>query len=393
MTSPQKRRSGRSRRSRRSTASLPPSREGSEARGGRRRRSRRSFLLVVCLFAASVLGAALGVLFWSRSAGPGSGQRIAFEVPAGADAGALADSLGERGLVKNALWFGLYLEYLSPAPAPGPHLLRDDLSPRALAQRLARSGGRPRAKVTLPEGFQHRQIGARLEAFDVCRRDAFERAVFDPSLRAELRLKGASAEGFLFPATYDFAVDSDARAVVRVLVAETRKRLARLESQRGARFDALERDLGFGELEIITLASIVEREAANREELPRVASVFYNRLQDPSFRPLRMLQSDPTAAYGCLVEPAGAPSCTGFAGRVTPAMLRDDKNRYNTYRHAGLPPGPIANPGERAILAVLEPEQTDFLYFVATGEGRHTFTRSFEEHRGAIGRGNPGAPR
>jgi UPF0755 protein len=389
VTAPSKRRSGRSRRSRRSAAP----RDGAEPRAGRVRRSRRALPLLVCLVAASVLGVALAVLVWSRSARAGAGQRVRFDVPPDAGAAALAESLAARGLVESAFWFGLYLEYLSPPPAAGPHLLRDDLSPRSLSQRLARSAGRPSAKVTLPEGFHHRQIGERLETLEVCPRDAFERAVFDPALRAELRLKGTSAEGFLFPATYDFAVDADARAVVRVLVGETRKRLARFEAKYGARFDALERDFGFGELEILTLASIVEREAANREELPRVASVFFNRLKDPNFRPIRMLQSDPTAAYGCLVEPALAPSCSGFTGRVTPAMLRDEKNRYNTYRHAGLPPGPIANPGEQAIHAVLEPAQTDFLYFVATGNGRHTFTRSFEEHRGAIDRSNAGRPR
>lgn len=384
MTAPPKR--GRSRKSRKSAAgAAAPARAGAERT---RRRRFRGLPLFVCLAGASVLGVALAVLYWSRSAGPGEGKPVAFDVPAGIDVARLADSLAASGLVENALWFGLYLEYLSPAPAPGPHILRDDLSPRALAQRLARSAGRPSAKITLPEGFQHRQIGERLESLEVCRRDAFERAVVDPALRAELRLPGSSAEGFLFPATYTFAVDSDARAVVRVLVTETRKRLARLEAKHGPRFDALQRDFGFGELEILTLASIVEREAANREELPRVASVFFNRLKDPTFRPLRMLQSDPTAAYGCLIEPARAPSCADFNGRVTPAMLRDEKNRYNTYRHPGLPPGPIANPGERAILAVLEPAETDFLYFVASGNGGHTFTRSFEEHRGAIDRSN-----
>jgi UPF0755 protein len=345
------------------------------------------------LMVATALGVAIAVFAWSRSAGPGTGQRVSFDVPPGIDSGTLAASLSERGLVQNASLFGLYLEHLSPPPAAGNHILRDDLSPRALVQRLSRSSGRPSAKVTLPEGFQHRQIGERLEALEICRLEDFARAVFDPTLRTELRLKGPSAEGFLFPATYDFAVDSDARAVVRVLVAETRKRLARFEAKYGLRFDELERELGFGELEILTLASIVEREAANREELPRVASVFFNRLKDPNFRPIRMLQSDPTAAYGCLVEPTLAPSCAGFAARVTPAMLRDEKNRYNTYRHAGLPPGPIANAGEGAIRAVLEPAKTDFLYFVATGNGRHTFTRTFEEHRGAIERGAPAAPR
>jgi UPF0755 protein len=114
-----------------------------------------------------------------------------------------------------------------------------------------------------------------------------------------------------------------------------------------------------------------------------VASVFFNRLTDPEFRPLRMLQSDPTAAYGCLTLAASTPSCAGYRGQVTPAILRDATNPYNTYKNPGLPPGPIGNPGLLAIRAVLEPAQTDFLYFFARG-GKHTFTRTFAEHRQAI---------
>ena len=113
-----------------------------------------------------------------------------------------------------------------------------------------------------------------------------------------------------------------------------------------------------------------------------------NRLSDPTFRPAKTLQSDPTAAYGCLVESARAPSCGAATGGVTPGMLRDSANRYNTYRHAGLPPGPIGNPGERALRAVLAPAKTDYLFFVAKGGGKHRFSRTFEEHREALG----GAP-
>jgi len=109
-------------------------------------------------------------------------------------------------------------------------------------------------------------------------------------------------------------------------------------------------------------------------------------LRDPEFRPARMLQSDPTAGYGCVVSGAEIPSCAGFHGSVTPALLRDSANPYNTYRHAGLPPGPIANPGEASIVAVLAPAQSDFLYFVAKGQGtgRHSFSRTFAEHREAL---------
>jgi UPF0755 protein len=97
-----------------------------------------------------------------------------------------------------------------------------------------------------------------------------------------------------------------------------------------------------------------------------------------------MLQSDPTAGYGCLIGAGNATSCAGYAGKITPEMLRDTQNPYNTYRHPGLPPGPIGNPGEGAIEAVLAPTQSDYLYFVADGRGRHRFSRSFEEHRRAI---------
>jgi len=110
--------------------------------------------------------------------------------------------------------------------------------------------------------------------------------------------------------------------------------------------------------------------------------VFLNRLMDPTFRPLRMLQSDPTASYGCLVQVPPPASCE--PGPPTPAMLRDATNPYNTYRRAGLPPGPISSPGEAAIRAVLAPAKTDYLYFVAQGGGRHRFSRTFSEHRGAI---------
>jgi UPF0755 protein len=194
----------------------------------------------------------------------------------------------------------------------------------------------------------------------------------------------------LFPATYDLFVDSEPEQVTRLLVGEARKRLGKLELERRAAFEALERRFGWDEHEILTLASIVEKEAASADELPLVASVFFNRLSDPEFRPLRMLQSDPTAAYGCLTVAAASASCAGFRGQVTPAMLRDAQNPYNTYKNPGLPPGPIGNPGLLAIKAVLEPSQSDFLYFFARG-GKHTFTRTFAEHRSAIDGGEPAA--
>ncbi|HEX5098863.1 MAG TPA: endolytic transglycosylase MltG [Polyangiaceae bacterium] len=339
------------------------------------------------------LGLAAGVVLllflyvfvgYARGKGPGTGARHAFEVPSGLASGELADRLVAAGYAQNSSALAWYLRLTRTRAEPGRHLLRDDLSPRELAQRLARSPGRASVKVTIPEGWHHRQIAERLADLEVCPAADFIARVFEPALLRELELRGPSAEGFLFPATYDVPVDSDPAAVIRPLVAEAKKRLARVAQKRPGALDALKKSDGFDEHDVVTLASIVEREAADPAEHPLIASVFFNRLHDPTFRPLKTLESDPTAGYGCLVEPALAPSCAGFRGQVTPALLRDARNRYNTYRHPGLPPGPIANPGEHALDAVLAPAVTDYLYFVASGGGRHTFSKTFAEHRNAI---------
>jgi UPF0755 protein len=143
--------------------------------------------------------------------------------------------------------------------------------------------------------------------------------------------------------------------------------LSALEGEQAAAFAARKAEHGLSTHDVLTLASIIEREAAKADEKPLIASVFLNRLLDPTFRPLHMLQSDPTAMYGCLVQQPPPSSCT--PGRPTPAMLRDSQNLSNTYRHAGLPPGPISSPGEAAVRAVLTPSKSDYLYFVAAGGG------------------------
>jgi UPF0755 protein len=339
-----------------------------------------AFLAVICL---GLLGA---LALWARSPAEGSGRRLVFEVAPEESPGALASRLFDVRAVEKPWLFGLYLRLFGKKPEPGEHLLRDDLSPRELAQRLGRSAGRPSVRVTVPEGWNHVQIGRRLEDLGVTTLRDFRSRIYDPKLRGELALPEPSAEGYLFPATYELLVDSDAASVIRTLVAEAKKRFGRLESESPGAFDTLARAHGFRLHEIVTLASIVERETGARDELPIVAGVFLNRLSDPDFRPLRTLQSDPTALYGCLVEPTRAVSCAVSSDVVTPGMLRDSSNRYNTYRHAGLPPGPIGNPGEGALKAVLAPAKTDYLYFVASGQGKHHFSKTFDEHREAVGK-------
>ena len=381
-------------------SSAPPSSSPSKRKRKRRRASNapRATPSAPSSSPLRALGGALLVSFgavlvclaplwiWSVLGGPGEGHAFTAPVGKATTIDELSEVLVARGALRSPRLFRAYLELLQPGfeLAQGEHLLNDGASARELAQRLGRSAGRSSQRVTLPEGFQSLQIGQRLEHAEVCTLDAFRRAVSDSELIRELGVEGASIEGYLFPASYGLLVDSDAREVVRVLAGEAKKRLQKLFAAHPGRLAQLGSDYGFHEREVLTLASMIEKEAQLDDERPQIASVFFNRLRDPEFRPARMLQSDPTASYGCLVAGREIPSCAGFKGSVTPALLRDAQNPYNTYRHAGLPPGPIANPGEASIEAVLAPAQSDYLYFVAKGGGRHAFSRTFAEHREAL---------
>jgi len=327
---------------------------------------------------------ALLLFVWSFLSGPGTGRVQRFAVGPGEGIGSVAARLSEARLLNSPRWFATYVTVLRPSIelAAGSHVVRDDLSPRELVLRLARLPGRGSVKVVVPEGLNHAQLATRLEQQGVCDAEDFRRAAWDPALAKSLGVPAPAVEGYLFPATYELLADSTPSAVVSVLVGEAKKRLALLRGQLAAGFNARMQQHGLAEHDVVTLASIVEKEAARADESPLIASVFLNRLRDPNFRPLRMLQSDPTASFGCLVLEPRPPSCSG--GPPTPAMLRDASNTYNTYRHAGLPPGPISSPGESALRAVLEPANSDYLYFVARGDGRHRFSRTFSEHRAAI---------
>jgi UPF0755 protein len=288
--------------------------------------------------------------------------------------------LQREGLIEkpSALLWYLRLLGADDRLRSGPIVVNRALAPRDLVMRLAKGFGLASVRVPMPEGFTSFDMAIRLARYGVCARGEFERAVRDPALLAALGIPGTSAEGYLFPATYDLNLDTSAELVVRQMVRIFRERMsARLRAYEAAHDG---QPLALTTHQIVTLASIVEREARVPEERPTIAGVFMNRLTSPDFRPHR-LQADPTVAYGCLVARDRVPSCATFDGkRITPAMVRDPENPYSTYRIEGLPPGPISNPGLSALEAALAPAQHEFFYFVTHGGGRHHFTRTLEEH-------------
>ncbi len=338
----------------------------------------------------TVLGGLIAVfaiyflVIYPSSAGPGRGKEVEITLEHDEPVASVIDKLDAAGLLGSRARFAIYARLSAATFAAGPHLLNDDAGPGELVRRLERNGTASKAKVTIPEGWNRYDIGKRLQNLQVASQSAFVDATSDASLLRELALDGDSAEGFLFPATYDFPKDSDPREIVRRLVAEFERRFAALEQNHRLGRANLEATLGWSRREIVTLASMVEKEAAVDDERPIIASVFLNRLRDPSFK-RKVLQCDPTAGYGCLVLKDKAPGCAGYAGKITHAVNADPLNTYSTYTHEGLPPGPIANPGIKSMQAVLAPASTKYLYFVTRGEARrHAFSETVEEHNTAV---------
>ncbi|MGH7908044.1 MAG: endolytic transglycosylase MltG, partial [Candidatus Binataceae bacterium] len=208
--------------------------------------------------------------------------------------------------------------------------------------------------VAIPEGLTVRQIAARLEQAGLACQGAFERAAGDGAIVKSLGFGPLGVEGYLFPATYRFPPHVTAEQVLATMLARFYAILTPAVEERMFA-------LNLNTRQMVTMASIVEKEAKVPGERPIIASVFYNRLK------LGIpLQSDPTAQYN-------------FEGKSEPAAIAVHmRSLFNTYDFPGLPPGPIANPGMSSIMAVLYPAQTDYLYFVARGDGTHIFSHTLK---------------
>ncbi len=310
-----------------------------------------------------------------------TGRDTPVELPAHATVDQVTALMVQQGVVERPLVAEFYLRIVDVEPSlrSGWVVLNRALSLREHLARIATGYGDSSVDVLIPEGFTQFDVAARLERFGVVSRDDFLRTARDPALLGTLGIEGDSAEGYLFPALYRLKQSNAAPKVLERMVETFRTRVDPLIAAQ--RPDALP----LTPRQLLTLASIVEREARIADERPRIAGVFYNRLYDPSFKPKR-LQADPTAAYGCLLLGAERlESCREFDGRhVTPTMLRDPGNPYNTYRIEGLPPGPICNPGLASIRAALAPERHGYFYFVVKGEGRHAFSETLSAHNQSV---------
>ncbi len=217
--------------------------------------------------------------------------------------------------------------------------------------------------VLLPEGATVAELARALEAERLAASATVRRVAADPAFLSTLGVEAPSLEGYLFPDTYQFVRGMTPEEMLTRMV-------QRLRAKTGPDITARAAARGLTVHQLLTLASIIEREAVERDEMRTISGVFWNRLK------LRMpLQADPTVQYA-----------TGKERRaLTRADLRID-HPYNTYRNPGLPPGPIASPGLAAIEAALDPAPVKYLYFVAMDDTHHHFSATIAEHNAAVAR-------
>ncbi|HKP63764.1 MAG TPA: endolytic transglycosylase MltG [Polyangiales bacterium] len=358
---------------------------------GRDERPRRRIWLALLvppfvLALAAALAVGYLVVVYPAQRGTGTGN-AAISIDPGTRIEQVAEALGRAGALPNPWTFTQYARVMGAGEKlkQGRILVMRNMTARELLQRVASGYGSAAVRVTIPEGWTRFEIADRLAEWGLCSPASFLEATQAPDLLAQIDPRAQSAEGYLFPDTYWLRDAMTPRAMAERMLENGRKRWAALEQSDSAGMTALRESLGFGHFEIVTLASIVEKEAHVPSERAVIAGVFLNRLRDPAFRPKR-LQADPTVAYGCLLF-RDLPSCASFDGkRVTRTMTADPDNTYNTYRLDGLPPGPIASPGFSAMQAVLQPATHGFFYFVARGDGHHAFTATLESHTQAVQR-------
>jgi len=313
---------------------------------------------VIMLVSALILFGLVTQLLW-YVAPQQIDRRILIRIPEGATLRRISAILEENGLTRDARRFELAARAfrLDNRLQAGSYEFGPDFSEMEVLLVL-KSGEVARRRLTIPEGYRATQIAALLEGVLDIDSGEFMELVHDPAFISESRLSAPSLEGYLHPDTYHFRLDSDARAVIQRMVGET---IAFFDPAMIARADSL----GFSRHEVLTLASIIEAEAMLDRERGRISAVYHNRLKD-GWR----LEADPTVRY----------ALGNYRRRLYYGDL-DTDSPYNTYRNTGLPPGPICSPGKASIRAALYPERDSHaFFFVANGDGSHTFSESYREH-------------
>jgi UPF0755 protein len=312
---------------------------------------------------AALALAAAAALAWNSLGSPyrGFSQEVFLTFARGASTRSIAQKLAGAGIIRYA-WQFLIMRAIDRKSTlqAGEYRFTDPASAREVFGRLAR-GDVYHFDFTVPEGSNMFDIARLLEADEVMSAEDFLRAASDPALIRDLAPAARTLEGYLFPSTYQLSHSITAAELCKMMTREFRRKWA--GTAQSAQVSVHE---------VVTMASLIEKETGVAEERPVVASVFANRLR----KPMR-LDCDPTVIYAAILEKR-------YDGTIHRSDL-DRRSPYNTYQSDGLPPGPIANPGVASMEAALHPAETDYLYFVAKPEGgSHVFSATLAAHEKAV---------
>ncbi|AGW13197.1 endolytic transglycosylase MltG [Megalodesulfovibrio gigas] len=331
---------------------------------------RRILLSLAGIFLIVILGLTAAIYLkaqhFLRASPETPGRDVVFTVEQGQTFDQVARALEAEGVITSARYFiflGKWEKRLGSVQA-GDFQLSTGWPPAQVLETLAT--GKPILyRLSIREGLTWWETAQVIEDQGFANASEIKTLVHDPELLKKYRIPFENAEGFLFPETYLLKRPGrqDARFIVELLLKTFWDKTARIWAEHGEPdAAALAR--------LVTLASLVERETGVPAERARVAGVYTKRLARNM-----LLQCDPTIIYGL---------GTAFDGNIRRSHINDAANLYNTYQRAGLPPGPICSPGLDALKAASDPEEHDYLYFVATGDGGHVFSKTLDEHNRAV---------
>ena len=288
-------------------------------------------------------------------------QPQVFEVKSGMTLKQVSQELFRQKLIRSANAFQAIalIQDKEKLIKVGEYYISPSMLPAEILQRIT-SGKTVLHSITIPEGYRITEIANLLEEKDLADKNIFLQQAKNVELLEGIPT--SSLEGYLFPDTYHFGKRTTEAAIINKMVETFKERALKQEFLKRAE------DLGFSYHEIITLASLIEKETGKDSERKQISSVFHNRLKKNM-----LLQTDPTVIYAIDI----------FDGNIRKRDLNID-SPYNTYRYKGLPPGPIANPGLKSIIAALYPANTSNLYFVSKQDGSHKFSATLNEHNRAV---------
>ena len=283
-------------------------------------------------------------------------------IPQGASFSVVARELEKEGIIKDAGKF-YYLAKFKGAITKikaGEYEYTTSILPSEVLDRMV-DGRVKEYAITIPEGYNIKDIAALLDNINIAEKSRFLEKAFDRVFAASLGIDGNGVEGYLFPDTYRFTKGMTTEEIIRKMAQRFDTVYAEIAHKKPTGFKMSKK-------QIITLASIIEKETGDSRESHLISAVFHNRIK----KGMR-LESDPTVIYGI----------NGFNGNLTRKDLLT-KTPYNTYKIYGLPPGPIANPGRTSLEAAINPSSDIYLYFVSKNDGSHYFSRNLKEHNMAV---------